>query len=176
MVRLWWLLWPQPARSPPQRWRQTAEHREALLGVASPKPITTWCGCGGCTIVQPPPRWCPTTVAITARKAAAVAAVVVVGDGGGLGRRGESGGRGGVVGGGGSGVKLLVVAWHGGCCLGGAGCWRRCMAMADGGSYTSGYGETFLGFVRKLFRRRQSAGDGGGWEREMVVYVCFICV
>nr|GEY92843.1 hypothetical protein [Tanacetum cinerariifolium] len=57
MVRLWWLLWPQPARSPPQRWRQTAEHSEAPLGVAPPQPDTTWCGCGGCTIVRPPPRW-----------------------------------------------------------------------------------------------------------------------
>ncbi|GKD34939.1 hypothetical protein Tco_1250448 [Tanacetum coccineum] len=27
MVRLWW---PQPARPPPQRWRQAAEHREGL--------------------------------------------------------------------------------------------------------------------------------------------------
>nr|GEW11134.1 hypothetical protein [Tanacetum cinerariifolium] len=46
MVRLWWLLWLQPARSPPQRWRQTTEHNEAPLGVASPQPETTWCGCG----------------------------------------------------------------------------------------------------------------------------------
>ncbi|GJS34627.1 hypothetical protein Tco_0533009 [Tanacetum coccineum] len=29
MVRLWWLWWPQPARPPPQRWRQAAEHSEA---------------------------------------------------------------------------------------------------------------------------------------------------
>nr|GFC79891.1 hypothetical protein [Tanacetum cinerariifolium] len=50
MVRLWWLLWPQPVRSPPQRWRQMAEHSEAPLGVAPPQPDTTWCGCGGCTI------------------------------------------------------------------------------------------------------------------------------
>ncbi|GJZ49168.1 hypothetical protein Tco_0603358 [Tanacetum coccineum] len=54
MVRLWW---PQPARPPPQRWRQAAEHREAPRGVTPPQPDTTWCGCGGCTVVQPPPRW-----------------------------------------------------------------------------------------------------------------------
>nr|GFB30348.1 hypothetical protein [Tanacetum cinerariifolium] len=41
MVRLWWLLWPQTARSPPQWWRQTAEHNEAPLGVAPPQPDTT---------------------------------------------------------------------------------------------------------------------------------------
>ncbi|GJV60767.1 hypothetical protein Tco_1466867 [Tanacetum coccineum] len=29
MVRLWWLWWPQPARPPPQRWHQAAEHSEA---------------------------------------------------------------------------------------------------------------------------------------------------
>nr|GFA74314.1 hypothetical protein [Tanacetum cinerariifolium] len=58
MVRLWWLLWPQPARSLPQRWHQKAEHSEAPLGVAPPHPNTTWCGCGGCTIIRPPPRWC----------------------------------------------------------------------------------------------------------------------
>ncbi|GKD16316.1 hypothetical protein Tco_1205474 [Tanacetum coccineum] len=29
MVRLWWLWWPQPARPPPQWWRQAAEHSEA---------------------------------------------------------------------------------------------------------------------------------------------------
>nr|GFA10890.1 hypothetical protein [Tanacetum cinerariifolium] len=57
MVRLWWLLWPQPARSPPQRWRQTAEHSEAPLGVGPPQADTTWCGCGGCTIIRPPTRW-----------------------------------------------------------------------------------------------------------------------
>ncbi|GJZ74028.1 hypothetical protein Tco_0638174 [Tanacetum coccineum] len=27
MVRLWWLWWPQPARPPPQRWHQAAEHK-----------------------------------------------------------------------------------------------------------------------------------------------------
>nr|GEX93476.1 DUF4219 domain-containing protein/UBN2 domain-containing protein [Tanacetum cinerariifolium] len=69
MVRLWWLLWPHPARSPPQRWRQTAELSEAPIGVAPPQPDTTWCGCGGCTI--------PTTAAAAAGKAAAVAVVVV---------------------------------------------------------------------------------------------------
>ncbi|GJV16965.1 hypothetical protein Tco_1362288 [Tanacetum coccineum] len=47
MVRLWW---PQPARPPPQRWRQAAEHREAPRGVTPPQPDTTWCGCGGCTV------------------------------------------------------------------------------------------------------------------------------
>nr|GEU37688.1 hypothetical protein [Tanacetum cinerariifolium] len=56
MVRLWWLLGPQPARSPTQRWRQTVEHSEAPLGVTPPQPDTTWCGCGGCTVVRPPPR------------------------------------------------------------------------------------------------------------------------
>nr|GEZ17068.1 hypothetical protein [Tanacetum cinerariifolium] len=61
MVRLWWLLWPQPARSPPQRWRQMAEHSEAPLGVAPPQPDTTWCGCGGCTI-RLLPWWCMATV------------------------------------------------------------------------------------------------------------------
>ncbi|GJX89353.1 hypothetical protein Tco_0341367 [Tanacetum coccineum] len=50
MVRLWW---PQPARPPPQRWRQAAEHSEAPRGVAPPQPDTTWCGCGGCTVVRP---------------------------------------------------------------------------------------------------------------------------
>nr|GEZ32699.1 hypothetical protein [Tanacetum cinerariifolium] len=54
MVRLWW---PQPARPPPQRWRQAAEHNDEPLGVAPPQPDTTWCGCGGCTIVRPPPGW-----------------------------------------------------------------------------------------------------------------------
>ncbi|GJR72344.1 hypothetical protein Tco_0084709 [Tanacetum coccineum] len=39
MVRLWW---PQPARPPPQRWRQAAEHREAPRGVTPPQPDTTW--------------------------------------------------------------------------------------------------------------------------------------
>ncbi|GJV85798.1 hypothetical protein Tco_1525696 [Tanacetum coccineum] len=57
MVRLWWLWWPQPARPPPQRWRQAAEHRETPRGVMPPQPDTTWCGCGGCTVVRPPPRW-----------------------------------------------------------------------------------------------------------------------
>nr|GEU57663.1 hypothetical protein [Tanacetum cinerariifolium] len=57
MVRLWWLLWPKPTRLPPQRWHQTAELSEAPIGVAPPQPDTTWCGCGGCTIVRPPPRW-----------------------------------------------------------------------------------------------------------------------
>ncbi|GKC60408.1 hypothetical protein Tco_1088006 [Tanacetum coccineum] len=47
MARLWW---PQPARPPPQRWRQAAEHREAPRGVTPPQPDTTWCGCGGCTV------------------------------------------------------------------------------------------------------------------------------
>ncbi|GKA70149.1 hypothetical protein Tco_0776213 [Tanacetum coccineum] len=42
MVRLWWLWWPQPARPPPQRWRQAAEHREAPRGVTPPQPDTTW--------------------------------------------------------------------------------------------------------------------------------------
>ncbi|GJU82112.1 hypothetical protein Tco_1284477 [Tanacetum coccineum] len=46
MVRLWWLWWPQPARPPPQRWRQAAERSEAPRGVAPPQPDTTWCGCG----------------------------------------------------------------------------------------------------------------------------------
>ncbi|GKE11966.1 hypothetical protein Tco_1415517 [Tanacetum coccineum] len=54
MVRLWW---PQPARSPPQWWRQAAKHSEAPRGVAPPQPDTTWCGCGGCTVVRPPPQW-----------------------------------------------------------------------------------------------------------------------
>ncbi|GKC84339.1 hypothetical protein Tco_1140056 [Tanacetum coccineum] len=54
MVRLWW---PQPARPPPQRWRQAVERSEAPRGVAPPQPDTTWCGCGGCTVVRPPPRW-----------------------------------------------------------------------------------------------------------------------
>ncbi|GJY91986.1 hypothetical protein Tco_0507768 [Tanacetum coccineum] len=40
MVRLWW---PQPARPPPQRWRQAAERSEAPRGVAPPQPDTT-CG------------------------------------------------------------------------------------------------------------------------------------
>ncbi|GJR63156.1 hypothetical protein Tco_1505318 [Tanacetum coccineum] len=42
MVRLWWLWWPQPARPPPQRWRQAAEHRETSRGVMPPQPDTTW--------------------------------------------------------------------------------------------------------------------------------------
>ncbi|GJY64880.1 hypothetical protein Tco_0466340 [Tanacetum coccineum] len=54
MVRLWWLWWPQPARPPPQRWRQAAEHRETPRGVMPPQPDTTWCGCGGCTVSGPP--------------------------------------------------------------------------------------------------------------------------
>nr|GFA69429.1 hypothetical protein [Tanacetum cinerariifolium] len=94
MVRLWWLLWPQPARSPPQRWRQTAENSEASLGVAPPQPDTTWCGCGACTVVRPPPlgefhklhrggggqtaTHSPTTVAAAAGKAAAVVVVPAV--------------------------------------------------------------------------------------------------
>ncbi|GJT07819.1 hypothetical protein Tco_0842281 [Tanacetum coccineum] len=47
MVRLWW---PQPARPPPQRWRQAADALEKHhpVGVAPPQPDTTWCGCGGC--------------------------------------------------------------------------------------------------------------------------------
>ncbi|GJT92580.1 hypothetical protein Tco_0516226 [Tanacetum coccineum] len=50
MVRLWWLWWPQPARPPPQRWRQAADALEKHhpVGVAPPQPDTTWCGCGGC--------------------------------------------------------------------------------------------------------------------------------
>ncbi|GJW93021.1 hypothetical protein Tco_0172693 [Tanacetum coccineum] len=40
MVRLWWLWWPQPARPPPQRWRQAAEHSEAPPRVAPPQPHT----------------------------------------------------------------------------------------------------------------------------------------
>ncbi|GJY35222.1 hypothetical protein Tco_0420600 [Tanacetum coccineum] len=65
MVRLWW---PQPARPPPQRWRQMAEHREAPRGVTPPQPDTTWWwhdsgggsvvekgkGCSGCRMVV---RW-----------------------------------------------------------------------------------------------------------------------
>ncbi|GJY52509.1 hypothetical protein Tco_0443356 [Tanacetum coccineum] len=62
MVRLWWLWWPQPARPPPQRWRQAAEHSEA------------------------PPRGCaatarhhmPATAAAAAGKAAAVVVVPAV--------------------------------------------------------------------------------------------------
>ncbi|GJT23286.1 hypothetical protein Tco_0893223 [Tanacetum coccineum] len=70
MVRLWWLWWPQPAWPPPQRWHQAAEHSEAPWrrpsrlstakhprGVTPPQPDTTWCGCGGCTVVRPPPQW-----------------------------------------------------------------------------------------------------------------------
>nr|GEY03926.1 hypothetical protein [Tanacetum cinerariifolium] len=49
-------------------------------------------------------------------------------------------------------------AWHGGCCHGGAGCRRRCMAMVDGGSYRSEYEESFWGssenLAEKLFWRR----------------------
>nr|GFC72981.1 hypothetical protein [Tanacetum cinerariifolium] len=41
-------------------------------------------------------------------------------------------------------------AWHGGCCHGGTGCRRRCMAMVDGGSYRSGYGESFWGSPKNL--------------------------
>nr|GEZ94530.1 putative reverse transcriptase domain-containing protein [Tanacetum cinerariifolium] len=46
--------------------------------------------------------------------------------------------------------------------------WSWCMAMVDGGSYRSGYGETFLGFAGKLFWRRQSAGDGG--RRNLIMH------
>nr|GEW58305.1 hypothetical protein [Tanacetum cinerariifolium] len=65
----------------------------------------------------------PTTTATAAGKAAAVAAVgvavvLVVGRDDGVME---------AVGGVGGG------AWHGGCCHGGAGCRRRCMAMVDGG-------------------------------------------
>nr|GEZ74486.1 hypothetical protein [Tanacetum cinerariifolium] len=66
-VRLWWLLWPLPTRSPPQWWRQMAEHSAAPLGVAPPQPDSTWCGCGGCTI--------PTTAAAAAGKAVTVTVV-----------------------------------------------------------------------------------------------------
>nr|GEW38459.1 hypothetical protein [Tanacetum cinerariifolium] len=87
MVQLWWLLWLQPARSPPQRWRQMAEHSEAPLGVAPPQPDTTWCGCtitrdrkiyklhrdgGGQSAIHSPPR------AAATGKAADVAVVPAV--------------------------------------------------------------------------------------------------
>ncbi|GJQ95766.1 hypothetical protein Tco_0006905 [Tanacetum coccineum] len=60
MVRLWW---PQPARPPPQRWRQAAEHREAPRGVTPPQPDTNthggfsgavpwWRDSGGGSVVE----------------------------------------------------------------------------------------------------------------------------
>nr|GEZ24996.1 hypothetical protein [Tanacetum cinerariifolium] len=73
----------------------------------------------------------------------------------------------GVVGGSGSRVKWRL--------LGCVGCRRPCTAMVDGGSYRSGYGETFLGFAGKTFWWRSwwwsaaagwwpavAAGNGGG--------------
>ncbi|GJX48116.1 hypothetical protein Tco_0273306 [Tanacetum coccineum] len=63
MVRLWWLWWPQPARPPPQRWRQAAEHREAPRGGCI-------AGCGG--------RSATHGRATAAAAAGKVAAVVVV--------------------------------------------------------------------------------------------------
>ncbi|GJY85883.1 hypothetical protein Tco_0499909 [Tanacetum coccineum] len=68
MVRLWWLWWPQPARPPPQRWRQAAEHREAPRGVTPPQPDTTWQdpevlrgfrGASPAVVVDPPPMAAP---------------------------------------------------------------------------------------------------------------------
>ncbi|GJV40137.1 hypothetical protein Tco_1418577 [Tanacetum coccineum] len=68
MVRLWWLWWPQPARPPPQRWRQAAEHREAPRGVTPPQPDTTWQdpevlrgfrGALPAVVVDPPPMAAP---------------------------------------------------------------------------------------------------------------------
>nr|GEV64384.1 hypothetical protein [Tanacetum cinerariifolium] len=61
MMRLWW---PQPARPPPQQWRQAAKHSEAPLGVAPPQPDTTWqdpevsrcfMGCYAIIVADPPP-------------------------------------------------------------------------------------------------------------------------
>nr|GFA44386.1 hypothetical protein [Tanacetum cinerariifolium] len=116
---------------------------------------------------------------------------------GGSGGDGKSGGCGGVVGSGGSGrlevsaalVVLLAAAVGGGACkMVASGMVTRvrlpwwCMSTVGGGSYRSGYGETFLGFAGKLFRRWQSAGDGGGWpaaaaggEGEKII-VCVFCV
>nr|GEU39023.1 hypothetical protein [Tanacetum cinerariifolium] len=93
----------------------------------------------------------PTMAATAAGKAAAVAAVgvamvLVVGRDDGV--REAAGG----VGGG---------AWHGGCCHGGVGCRRRYMAMVDGGSYRSGYGESFWGSPKNFF----GDGRGGGRRR-----------
>nr|GFC39945.1 hypothetical protein [Tanacetum cinerariifolium] len=71
-----------------------------------------------------------------------------------------------------------------GCCHGGAGCrrWQRgCMATVGGRSCRSGYEESFRGssenLAEKLFRWRQSAGDGGRrLERREVVFVCVLCI
>nr|GEY83881.1 hypothetical protein [Tanacetum cinerariifolium] len=44
MVRLWW---PQPARPPPQQWRQAAEHSEApLRPIRHPQPTTAAAAAG----------------------------------------------------------------------------------------------------------------------------------
>nr|GEW38471.1 hypothetical protein [Tanacetum cinerariifolium] len=88
---------------------------------------------------QPDTTWCrcggctPTTAATAAGKAAAVAVVVVSAVS--WTRGGKSGGCGGVVGGGDSGIGIREDIF--------------------GGSPKK--------FTGKLFRRRQSAGDGGGW-------------
>nr|GEU59016.1 retrotransposon protein, putative, unclassified [Tanacetum cinerariifolium] len=151
MVWLWWLLWPQLARSPPQRWHQTAEHSEAPLGVAPPQPDTTWCGCGGCTVVRPPPRWWQEIGIFLSPTAMVVASPPPTAHHGG-----------------GSGWKS-----HRCCCgLGGVGdglvtgrllpWW--CMATVGGGLDRSGYEKSFWVFRKSSLEKLSSGG-----RLEMVV-------
>nr|GFA95115.1 hypothetical protein [Tanacetum cinerariifolium] len=184
MVRLCWLLWPQPATSPPQRWRQTAELSEAPLGVAPPQHDTTWCGCGGCTTRNrefhklhrggggQSTTHSPTTATAAAGKAAAVVVVpVVVVDS-------CEAAAVGVVGGAWRQWMVYRWWWSGASAEGGGskgdevdrGCHggeeRRCMASVGGRSYRSGYRKHFWGLPENFSgggSRRRPAGDGGGW-------------
>ncbi|GJV71131.1 hypothetical protein Tco_1491126, partial [Tanacetum coccineum] len=71
MVRLWW---PQPARPPPQRWRQAAEHSEAPPEVQPPQPNDH--KCYRPVVADPPPTPSTTVGSAVSRRCCCVASVV----------------------------------------------------------------------------------------------------